>query len=257
MTLRLMTWNIRTGGGDRLPAIIEVVRAERPDILAMQELRDFQRYGHRTMSQFASAVGMTPHLARSALGQPVGVLVRPPLEIIGRSAVRWRLHHAAAVVRVRTASGPLTVVSTHLDPFSAYRRMREARWLAARYRGPRTVLAGDLNGLSGSDDVAAALDGLGPLYRRRHVDADGNPDTRALASFAAAGFTDLWQVAGSGDGRSVPTAGLRGHEFGSMRLDYVLAGPSVAAVAHDMTVIRGGTADHASDHYPVRVDLDL
>ena len=257
MTLRLMTWNILTGGGDRLPAIIEVVKAERPDILALQELRDFQRYGHRTMSRFAAEVGMTAHLTRSALGQPVGVLVRPPLEIAGRSGVRWRLHHAAAVVEVPTPSGPLTVVSTHLNPISPYRRMREAKWLAARYGGPRTVLAGDLNGLSPADDATSSLDGLGPLYRRRHLGPDGTPDTRALESFLAAGFTDVWQVAGSGDGRSVPTAGLRGHEFGAMRLDYVLAGSAVAPRARDMSVIRGGTADHASDHYPLRVDLDL
>jgi exodeoxyribonuclease-3 len=42
-----------------------------------------------------------------------------------------------------------------------------------------------------------------------------------------------------------------------MRLDYVLATPAVADRAHDLTVIRGGATEHASDHYPVRVDLDL
>ena len=255
MTLRLMTWNIRTGGGDRLPAITEVIRAERPDILTLQELRDFHRYGR--MHDFATAVGMAPYLARSGLGQPVAVLVRPPLRILRVSHVTWRLHHAAAAVEVATRSGPLRVVSTHLNPFWPYRRMREARWLAARYFSDRLVLAGDLNGLDPHTDHTAALASLPRLYRRRHLTSDGEPDTRALAAFESAGLTDLWRAVGDGPGETVPTTGLRGHEFGSTRLDYVLAGPAVARHARTVRVIRGGAAEYASDHYPVTVDLDL
>jgi exodeoxyribonuclease-3 len=40
-----------------------------------------------------------------------------------------------------------------------------------------------------------------------------------------------------------------------MRLDYVLASPSVAEKAQDMVVVRGDETEYASDHYPVRVDL--
>lgn len=255
MTLRLLTWNILNGGGDRLPAIIEVVREVRPDIWAVQELRDFHRYGAGRLAHLAAATGMTPHLARSVIGQPVAVLVRPPLVIERRAAVRWRLHHAAASVVVRTNSGPLTVVSTHLTPYSPYRRMREARWLAARHATDRdlVVVAGDLNGLAPGPDHTAALASLPELYRRRHVDAAGAADTRAVGAFLAAGFTDLGRDAGP----TVPTTGLRATEFASTRLDYVLASPPLAGRAHDAGVVRGGAAEHASDHYPVRVDLDL
>ncbi|WP_229069688.1 endonuclease/exonuclease/phosphatase family protein [Actinoplanes sp. DH11] len=290
-----MTWNIRTGGGDRLPAIIEVVRAVRPDILALQELRDFPGYGDRRLTGLATAVGMTAHLVRSVFGQPVAVLVRPPLRIARRSGVRWRLHHAAAEATVPTTAGPLTVVSTHLNPISPYRRMREARFLAARHAGRGlTVITGDLNGLAPGDP--APLADLPAVYRRRHLGPDGEPDTRAVAAFLSAGFTDLagtdlagtdlpgsdlpgsdlagTDLAGTdlpgsrdlgitdlggtaADLSTVPTTGLAAAEFGRMRLDYVLAAPAVAARAHDLHVIRGGAAEHASDHYPVRVDLDL
>ncbi|MBG0560251.1 endonuclease/exonuclease/phosphatase family protein [Actinoplanes aureus] len=250
-----MTWNIRTGGGDRLPAIIEVVQAERPDILALQELRDFHRYGR--MHDFATAVGMTPHLARSVLGQPVAVLVRPPLRILRRSSVTWRLHHAAAIVEVATEAGPLRVVSTHLNPFWPYLRMREARWLAARYAGDRVLIAGDMNGLDPHGDHTEALAALPSMYRRRHLTPDGTPDTGAIAAFEAAGLVDLWPAAGAGPGETVPTTGLRGKEFGSTRLDYLFAGPAVAAHARAMWVIRGGATEHASDHYPVTADFEL
>ena len=206
MTLRLMTWNIKNGGGDRLDAIMAVIRRERPDVLALQELRGFDQ--PRRMGAFAGRIGMTPHLARSAFGQPVAVLVRPPLGMTARAAVRWRLHHAAAVAVVPTAAGPLTVVSTHLNPFAPYRRMREARWLAARYGSARrlVVLAGDLNALDPGTDHTEELAGLAPRYRRRHQDPGGGADTRAIAAFAAAGFVDLWAPLGAGDGRTAPTS---------------------------------------------------
>jgi exodeoxyribonuclease-3 len=264
MTLRLMTWNIKTGGidrgrGDRLGAIVRVVQRQAPDVLALQELRDFDADGQRRLRELADAVGMTPYLAPSAFGQPVGVLLRPPVVAEARDAVRWRLHHAAATVVVRTDHGPLTVVSTHLNPFSPYRRMREARWLAARHASATraVVVTGDLNALDPWTDHTERLARLPQLYRRRHLGPDPGADTRTVAAFDAAGFVDLWRVAGTGDGRTAPTSAGGGREFSGMRLDYVLGSPPVAAVAHDCRVVRGDESEYASDHYAVVVDLRM
>ncbi|MCO8273274.1 endonuclease/exonuclease/phosphatase family protein [Actinoplanes sp. TRM 88003] len=259
MTLRLLTWNIKTGGTGRLDAITTVIRREQPDLLALQELRNFDRNHGRTMNEVAEAVGMVPHLARSFLGQPVAVLVRPPLDIIDRAEVRWRLHHAAAVVTVATDAGPLRVVSAHLNPFSPYRRMREAVWLAHRYRPDRipTVVAGDLNGLNPGTDHTETLAPQPGFLRARHIFRDGTADTRAVAAFLDAGFTDLWPLAGSGNPLTVPTTKGGGREFSRMRLDYVLTSPSLADGAKNMTVVRGDETEYASDHYPVRVDLPV
>lgn len=258
MTLRLMTWNIKHGGGDRLPAIIGVIDRERPDVLCLQELRDFQRYGQRRMRELAEAVGMTAHLAPPGWAQPVAVLVREPLRIQRRARIRWRLHHAAAIAEIATTAGPLTVVSAHLNPFSPERRRREAHWLAARYATPQglALIAGDMNGLDPEGDHEAALAAQPSLYRQRHLGPDGRPDTRAIAAFRAAGFVDLWHTVGEGDGRTVPT-GFAGREFGTVRLDYLLASPALAARARRLMVLRDEVTEHASDHYPVRADVDL
>jgi len=257
--VRFLTWNVRTGGsGGRLDALVTLLRRERPDILALQELRGFRG---RRMRQVAGALGMTPFLASSVFGQPVAVLVRPPLRIVGWSGVRWRLHHAAAAVWVPTTAGQLTVVSTHLNPFSPYRRLREARFLAARHRPARgpVLLAGDLNALDPGTDHTARLAALSGPYARRHLAADGTADTRAIAAFRDAGFVDLWPASGEGSGLTVPTTQGGGHEFSAagMRLDYLMASPSVAARATHARVLRGAEAEYASDHYPLMVDLDL
>jgi exodeoxyribonuclease-3 len=237
--MRVMTWNLLHGGRGRLDAIAAVIDRVRPDVLALQELRGFD-----------ANFGMAPYVAPSVFGQPVAVLVRPPLRAESFRAVRWRLHHAAAIAQV----GGLRVVSTHLNPYSPERRRREARWLAARYGSRRrpVLLAGDLNSLDPDTDHSAALATLDPRYRRRHVDASGTVDTRAVAAFAAGGFTDLWTGAGEGDGSTVPT-GLAGEEFAPMRLDYLLGTPPVAARVRRMWVERGDP--QASDHYPVVADL--
>ena len=259
-----MTWNVRTGGrdrggADRLGAITAVIDRERPDILALQELRGFGAGGGCRMASLAAAVGMGAHLAGSVFGQPVAVLVRRPRRMTDRAAVRWRMHHAAAVATVPTNAGPLTVVSTHLNPFSPERRRREAGWLAARYasRTRLVALAGDLNTLDPDTDHTERLARLAPAYRHRHLAADGTADTRAIAAFIRAGLVDLWAVAGEGDGRTAPTTLGGAPEFSGMRLDYVLGSPPLAPRAARARVVRGGAAEYASDHYPVVVDLDL
>jgi exodeoxyribonuclease III len=259
MTVRVMTYNIKTGGsGGRLPAIAAAVAREAPDVLACQELRDFDRGGGRLLRDLAGALGMRPFLVRSWFGQPVGLLVRPPGRIVVTRAVRWPLHHAAAAVTVPTDQGPMTVVSAHLNPFSARRRRWEARRLAGRFAGvPLLLVAGDLNALDPTASHDERLARLPGLYRRRHTDRRGRVDTRAVAVLEEAGLVDLWRRSGAdGEGLTVPTT-RSGREFSEMRLDYLFGSPAVAALTERVRVVRGNETEYASDHYPVVADLRL
>lgn len=261
-----MTYNIRTGGvdrgrGSRLDAIAEVVAGQRPDLLAVQELRDFDRSGG-PLRRFAEAVGMRPFLASSLFGQPVAVFLRPPARHVATRAVRWRLHHAAAAVRVPTDRGVLTVVGTHLNPYFGERRLREARRLAGWFARPgaMVLLMGDLNTLDPGEDHTDTVARLPLAYRRRHQRRVGRTtvvDTRAVAALAQAGFVDLWRTVGTGSGATAPTSRGGGAEFSGMRLDYLLASGALAGYARSCRVVRGGSSEYASDHYPVVADLDL
>jgi exodeoxyribonuclease-3 len=262
VSLTFMTWNIKTGGidrggPDRLDAIIAVIRRQSPDLLAMQELKYFGNDHEARLHKLEKAIGMTAHFAASGFGLPVAVLAREPLRLTARSRVRVGMHHAAAGAVVATGSGPLTLVSTHLNPYSANKRHREARRLARYYAGDRTLLAGDLNTLDPATDHTAEVERLGAQFRSRHVRPDGSVDTRAVQKLLNAGLCDLWPLAGDADGLTAPTTGGGGHEFSGMRLDYMLGSPAVAKQAAQMRVIRGDEAEYASDHYPVTVQLDL
>ncbi|MEU7960220.1 endonuclease/exonuclease/phosphatase family protein [Micromonospora humida] len=271
--LRVMTWNIRTGGRDRTgpdrrDLVCRVVTAQAPDVLAVQELRGFDRPG--VLAGFADRVGMHPHLARTCFGQPVAVLVRPPWRTRSAGPVRRPLHHAAQRVELATTAGPLTVLSAHLDPYTGLRRRIEAGWLAAAVRrvpGELALLAGDLNTLDPGTDHTGRVARLPVAYRRRHLRRDGRTvDTRAVARLLAAGLVDLWTHAAAGSvdpagsveaGLTAPTRHGGGVEFSGMRLDYLLGTPALAARLRDVHVVRGGDTEYASDHYPVVAELDL
>ncbi|MEU1607574.1 endonuclease/exonuclease/phosphatase family protein [Micromonospora matsumotoense] len=199
----MMTWNIRTGGRDRTgpdrrDLVCRVVAAQAPDVLAVQELRGFDRPG--VLAGFADLVGMRPYLARTCFGQPVAVLVRPPWRIRSAGPVRRPFHHAAQRVELATTAGPLTVLSTHLDPYTGLRRRVEAGWLVGAVRrapGELALLAGDLNTLDPGTEHADRVARLPAAYRRRHLRRDGRTvETRAVARLLAAGLVDLWTHAG-------------------------------------------------------------
>ncbi|MEU9510662.1 endonuclease/exonuclease/phosphatase family protein [Micromonospora sp. NPDC048170] len=268
--LRAMTWNIRTGGrdsggADRRDLLVRLVADERPDVLALQELRDFD--AGDVLADFAGRVGMRPHLARSCFGQPVAVLLRPPLRALAATRVRRPFHHAAQRVTVATTAGPLTVLSVHLDPYSGLRRRVEAGWAAAALRrapGELGLLAGDLNTLDPLAGHTERIARLPAAYRRRHLRRDGRTaETRAVARLLDAGLVDLYAAAnrphdGTADaGLTAPTRHGGGAEFSGMRLDYLFGTAALAERVRDCQVLRGGDTEYASDHYPVVADLDL
>jgi exodeoxyribonuclease III len=250
--MRLLTYNIKDGGGSRLDAVLRVVADQAPDVAALQELRGFDRPG--VADRVAAGLGMRAYLARSRFAQPVAVFVRAGLPVLDAGPVRRPFHHAASRVVVSTPRGPLTVVGAHLHPHWSGRRLREARRLAAAVRGRSlAVVCGDLNGLDPDTDHAQRLRRLPRPYRLRHRRLTGTVDTRAVAALGRAGLVDLGVAGGV---ETAPTA-LGGAEFSGMRLDYVFATPAVAALVRDLRVVRGDEAETASDHYPVVADLDL
>ncbi len=189
---------------------------------------------------------------------------------------------------VNTDRGPLSVISTHLYPYSGWRRLREARWLASvikreatkreatkreRAPGGMVLLMGDLNSLDPWTDHGERLQQLPPRYRSRHLRRGiltphnrRAVDTRAVAVLADAGFVDLFRPpdrpvaarTGSDDrDYTAPTERGGGAEFSRMRLDYILGTEAVVPFVRTCRIVWGGEAENASDHYPVVAEFDL
>ena len=238
VTIRILAYNIRHGEGTdghlNLARVAEVIRAARPDLVALQEVdQGTKRAGDvdqldelATLLDMHGEFGVAMGFEKGRYG--VGVLSRWPL----KAPRNWRLPSSghreprtALTVLVRAGEGGplLQFTSTHFDQSrESLDQMLQARFLnhvLASVDSPPSVLAGDFNARPGTE-VMAVLDA-------RWI----NP----LAAQATEEYV-------SRNGRR---RGPRG--------DYVLFRP-----AHEWRVIEARTLDDrtASDHRPVLTVLE-
>jgi endonuclease/exonuclease/phosphatase (EEP) superfamily protein YafD len=221
--LTVMSVNLWLGTADA-PSIVELVRDQRVDVLAVQELTptaaaNLDRAGLSTLLPYREA-----HPAPRSFGS--GLYARYPLTGAGaRIASPGGYRQAYGVVQVQGAA-PVRLESVHpvppIDPEDA------DRWAAGlRAQLPASagsILAGDFNATL---DHAALLDLLGTGYR----DA---------ADEVGAGLTPTW-----------PFAGLRSLITPRITLDHVLVPAGVSVRTY-----RAVTIPH-TDHRAIVVALTL
>jgi exodeoxyribonuclease-3 len=256
--LTVMSFNILDGGEghgeQRLAAAVEIIEQQRPDVLVLCECNGFEANGFERMYGVERRLGMRGSLAQAETGYHVAVFAR---EAGWVSAKPLRgFYHAALRVTLAIAGEPLTVVAAHLCPFSAQIRLGESEILANEAKpGERVLLMGDLNALSALDDTRDALNAMSPHRRARHRGTTGQADTRALEVLMAAGFVDLADRLGTRE-FTYPTALREELNKPRIRIDYILATPPLADRAKQFSVVRGDTADLASDHHAVVAKLE-
>ncbi|PJI93885.1 endonuclease/exonuclease/phosphatase family protein [Luteimicrobium subarcticum] len=258
--MRLVTWNVRSLKQDRA-AVVAVLRALEPDVVALQEAPKWWRGAHR-LRRLAADSGLEVAVPAGVLGaRTCAVLVRAdgsppgdgrrppvrPVRVVSWRAVRLRLRvtgrqhwyptlRGAALAVVRPADGPdVVVASVHLslDPRERAEHLGEVvaavRAVARGAAVPvdRVVVAGDLN------------------------EPPGGEAWRALAD---AGWRDL----AADDAPTFSTTSPR------RRLDAVLAGSTLSGAARRVggegaqegaEVAKNVSA--GSDHFPVVADLVL
>ena len=185
VTIRVLAYNIRHGEGTDghvdLGRVAEVIRAARPDLVALQEVDQGTKRANRVnqLDELAALLGMHAEFG-VAMGfeggrYGVGVLSRWPL----RTSRNWALPSSdhreprvALTVLVRAGEdGPLLqFTSTHLDQSrESLDQMLQARFLnhvLASADSVPSVLAGDFNARPGTQ-VMAVLDSrwTNPLAR--------------------------------------------------------------------------------------------
>jgi endonuclease/exonuclease/phosphatase family metal-dependent hydrolase len=165
--LRVMSYNILYGAGampdwerisanrfpfsypgNRLPAILSVIRAAQPDIIGLQEVAGWEREPWPLVEQVAAGLGMNHFMARSPSGLNVVLFTR--FQIIEAEDLSKQVGNVGALrATVMDDAGQLVhVFVVHLDPFSAETRERELSSLTqimAPYLHLPTILMGDLN----------------------------------------------------------------------------------------------------------------
>ncbi|MFI1579422.1 endonuclease/exonuclease/phosphatase family protein [Embleya sp. NPDC020630] len=198
---RVGTYNLLNGGGDRFPSQMAVLRAMDLDLVALQEVQHGTRDDHALECAIANELGMQTMLAPSASHGCHLVLAWNPVKLrrVGYTAdaAEGKFHHTLQRVEfvVPDTGAPLTVLHTHLDPFSGDDREGEVRWLT-EYAAPgrRTLLLGDLNTIGAFDpepDWSTLPAHLHSRHRLCREDGTlGLTDRRAIRLLDRAGFVD-------------------------------------------------------------------
>lgn len=230
--LRLLAWNIRQGGGSRLPAIAEALIRHDADVLVLSEYRGGD-----------SALRLREMLER--LGYRHVTALRPPPGKNGvLIAARRRFHTHDALCH--ELPEPYRLVGVEFSRFSLYGvympnlREKVPYWeaLIARLmeRTAEPVLAiGDFNTC------------------RAYVDERGKIDKTAyfMDRIDAIGFCDLWRRRYP-DGREFSWYSTRGNGF---RIDHAFLSPGLAARAGPVRYSHEERLGGLSDHSPLIVEL--
>lgn len=256
-----MAYNIFEGGashGDRLEAILGLVEKQRPDVLALDECNGFADDGLRILYDAERRLGMRGILAEVRTGFHIALFVRD-IEILAAHRMTDWFHHGALRVELRHPRGAVTVIATHLCPFSAESRVREAQYISSYVRHQHVVVMGDMNSISRWDAGQLDLTDMLPHRRCRHfVPGTNDIDTRAMDVFEGAGLVDLWHRAHPGEsGRTLPTPLVDGTQEPVLRVDYILATAPLAEKLRGCTVITDEAARTGSDHFPLVADIDF
>ena len=259
-----MTWNVwwRFGPWElRQPAIIATLKAERADVICLQEVWASDS-GDDQAATLAAAIGF--HYARTPTpfweGFSFGnaVLSRWPIldaqTIPLPDATGKASHRSVLLATVDAPLGPLQIVSTHLEYRFGRSATREvqtralARIVAESRSDPETsfpvVIGGDFNALPDSNEM-------------RHLFGVSAPEFENLI------FHDAWALAGDGTpghSWSATNPHLADATWPNRRLDYILVSwPRPKAVG---TPVASWTSGHvpingvvASDHFAVVADL--
>jgi exodeoxyribonuclease-3 len=257
--LRALTYNLLAGEEDdaeRLAQASVLLQAARPDVLGLNECGLLAERDGARLRKLEKALGMRAWLAEAASGFHVALLVRGDFEQMAE--LHEGFAHTALVAVARVGSLRLRAIATHLDPFSASRRLLEVEQLVQHVRDAcPTLLLGDLNAISPRDVATQQPEQWLERYRQRHVDARGAIDTRAIERLQQSGLVDVHAALHTSTAATRPTAKYARSDRPSQRLDYIFASGELARAASQCAVYDHPLAQTTSDHVPVYADFEL
>lgn len=249
--MRVLTWNILFGGGDRFDAILERLSAASPDVAVLQECLGWD--DRARLRRVAAVLNIPDDPRHAVLGRArargsgkcyhVAVLSRTPID-------RVRVHndpHYLGHCIVEAQIGDLTLFGAHFDSHHENLRFVEARYLRAqldpaRFAAGKFLLAGDLNSLSPRDPYP---EDLAARVKAAETDKFGHPPRfDVIPELESAGWIDLLHHRGAPAGW-VTARRDRGGVRIDYRTDYLFASPRMAETLSSIAILAAGDA---SDH---------
>jgi exonuclease III len=235
--LKVLSWNIRQGGGSRIDAIVGAIAGHEPDLVVINELRA------RTAPDLVAALharGLCFHEHTAPLGAENGTLIAARVPLRRRRAgtpVRVFPHGLLEVdvggwATVGAVYGPLrrATLRTFWDRMVGHASRRSAH---------RYLLIGDFNAGESFIDANA--------YQFMSSDY--------LIAIRDAGFVDLWRASNAEIEHTWFSFGRGGVALNGFRIDHALASRSLASEAMRCYYSHAERQTRLSDHSALLVEF--
>jgi exodeoxyribonuclease-3 len=241
--VRVVSYNIRFGGGRRIPFLAATIASLRPDVVLLQEATN-----PHAIERLATEAGLGHVLQRP--GWSVAALAREE-----PAAHEWhRPTKGRGFLEIEPARSGLRLIDLHLPAGLSLRgeraRLRHVDGLLGTLGGgadDRTALIGDLNAVAPGDEPRVASM---PFWLRVLLRFDGGIRTDVLRRLLDAGWIDAFRQLNPGQAGFTLPPGRP-----SVRLDYVLVPAALIPRVERCEPAGGPLVERASDHLPLLLDV--
>ena len=239
-TLKVISYNILEGGGGRLLLIADVLRQQKPDVVALLEAG-----GRANIEVLAHELDMD--VAFGEANNPIGHIAWLSRLPILRTENHRHPGLAKTLLEIEVSwdSSPLCLFATHLssrwDPPEPVEEIPIILDVLRPRTGQLHLLVGDFNALGPGDPVGSPPAGV----EMRGDAADGAPRD-AIRLILHAGYIDCYRMRHPhSPGYTYPS------DRPWLRLDYIFASPPMGPVLRACDVLDEDGAVKASDHFPI------
>jgi endonuclease/exonuclease/phosphatase family metal-dependent hydrolase len=270
-SLKVMTYNIWNGfdwGKDtaRNENLIQWVKEQNPDVLAVQELCG---YDEEKLRKDAAKWGHPYVQILKEKDYPTALTSKEPIELIEKNVDNfWH-----GLLHVKTFGIDFFVV--HLSPADSDTRLKEAKQIKSRIQELQSdsyIILGDFNTQSPFDAywLESKKELKAGMLARQNEDYSnlrlGEFDYAPMAEFLSIPAIDLsLGKADLEESFTFPTPALIGlydHTLETIiqtrvRIDYILASPTLAQTCSYVKIFNHGAAEKLSDHFPVMAEFKL
>lgn len=272
-SFKVMTYNILTGfdwGKDtmREEKLIAWVKSQSPDVLALQELCDFNQ---EKLEEFAKKYGHQYALILKSDGYPVGITSNKPIEL--KERLLDELWHG--MLHVHTHGIDFFVV--HLSPADVSFRNREGEIITQRIKkqagiSDHYVVLGDFNAHSPFDGdfdlkYPYQLERVRKSYdpNQKYSNLLNNQfDYGVISTFLAVPLIDVCHQFVPMDERTTCPAPINVPQWltteemkkTKTRIDFILVSPELSTRCNGAEIFNTGETGYLSDHYPVQATFN-
>lgn len=265
-SVRVMTYNVYQGGGDRFSYIKELISKVKPDVLAIQEACDWDQSGR--FLEVLDLLGFDrdncwylKSNARSTSGRiyDMAFFSKYPIETKEYFNNQDKVWHSLGFAVLNIENARIGLVMAHLSPKSEDWRLVEVNQINQILKeniNLPLLLLGDLNSLSDQDPY----DSLQEKLQKEEIIKFGVPPRfEVVNKFINAGWIDklpdLYYPQNPLQITVSEQADDKDHL--DLRLDYIMINKVLVKSILKYQIIRDKIALKASDHYPVAVDLNI